>query len=147
MRRIFPPFWLLLSLLLMTALHFCVPIQTIVPAPFHLVGAGLVVLGVLLVLWPARLFAKSKTTIKPFHESSTLVTSGPYRFSRNPIYGGMALALWGCAVLFGTLAPMLVVPLFVLLIDRVFIVGEERMLQAAFADDYTEYCRRVQRWI
>jgi len=147
MRRIFPPFWLLFSLLLMTALHFFVPIQTLVPTPFRLAGLALVVLGVSLVIWPARLFAKSKTTIKPFHESSALVTTGPYRFSRNPIYVGMALALLGCAVLFGSLAPLLVVPLFVLLIDRVFIAGEERMLQATFADDYAEYCRRVRRWI
>ncbi len=142
-----PPIWLLISLIAMTALHYLMPVRTIVPPPLHWGGAVLIVGGVMLVGGPARMFSRAKTTIVPFNESSALVTSGPYRFTRNPIYVGMTSVLAGFAILFGSLTPWLVVPMFVLLIDRVFIAREERMLQKTFSEEYEDYCCRVRRWI
>lgn len=146
-KRIIPPVWVAVSLMVMTGLHLYVPIREIVPSPVRFGGLVLIVLGLSLVVWPARMFARLKTTIRPFEESSALVTAGPYRVTRNPIYLGMTALLLGSAILFGSLAPFLVVPLFVALIDRVFIIGEEGMLRATFAEDYDEYCRQVRRWI
>ena len=147
MKHTVPPFWAIASVLMMAALHFFVPIRAVVPEPFNYGGATLILLGLSLVGWPALMFRRARTTIRPFRESSALVTSGPYRLSRNPIYVGMVVGLIGVAILFGSLTPIVVVPLFAVLIDRAFIVPEERMLRAKFARDYESYCRRVRRWI
>jgi protein-S-isoprenylcysteine O-methyltransferase Ste14 len=147
MRCNLPPLWLFASLLVMTALHFVIPAWAVVPRPYNFGGAVPIVIGLSLVGWPALMFRRARTTIKPFRESTTLITSGPFRFSRNPIYVGLVLVLLGFAILLGSLTPFVVVPMFAILIDRVFIVREERMLSEAFPDDYEDYCRRVRRWI
>ena len=85
MHRLFPPFWVLVSVVLMTCLHKYAPVLTIVPESLEVAGVVLMVIGLLLVVWPALLFSKAQTTIKPFSESSSLITSGPFRLSRNPI--------------------------------------------------------------
>ncbi len=147
MMRLLPPIWVLISLAVMATLHVYFPGGQLIPEPYNLCGIALVVIGMSLIVWPALMFWRARTTIRPFHESSALVTSGPFRGSRNPIYVGMVLGLIGAAILFGSLTPPLVVPVFTLLIDRVFIVPEERMLSAKFAGEYDRYCQRVRRWI
>jgi len=147
LRRMFPPFWLLLTILLMTALHFAAPVCQIIPMPINLSGSAMIVIGLLLFGSAVRMIVLARTTIKPFQESSALITTGPFRWSRNPIYLGMVLLLLGIAVLFGSLTPFPVVALFAFLIDRVFIKGEEQMLHATFTGEYADYCRRVRRWI
>ena len=147
MRRLFPPFWVLISVVLMTALDRYAPLQSIIPPPFERGGVAFMVVGLLLVLWSARLFSQAKTTIKPFSVSSSLVTSGPFRLSRNPIYVGMVIVLLGVAIRLGSLPPFAVIPFFVLLINRAFIVHEERMLLDTFGKEYEAYCRGVRRWI
>lgn len=147
MRRLFPPFWVLISVVLMTTLDRYAPLQTIIPSPFEMGGVAFMVVGLSLVLWPARLFSLAKTTIKPFSESSSLVTTGPFRLSRNPIYVGMVIVLLGVAIRLGSLTPFAVIPFFVLFINRAFIVHEERMLLDTFGEEYEAYCRGVRRWI
>ncbi len=146
MKRIPPPVWLLFGILLMTTLHFFIPVRDVVPTPFNLAGLVVVVASLLIFGWSARWIFRAKTTIIPFRESSALVTTGPFRVSRNPIYLAMALLLLGSAILFGTLTPLFVMPVFVILIDRVFILGEQRMLRETFGDAYQDYCRSVRRW-
>jgi len=147
MKRIVPPLWAFISVLAMTALHFFLPVRMVVPRPFSYGGAALIVMGLSLVGWPALMFRRAKTPIRPFLESTSLVTGGPYRVSRNPMYLGMVLFLLGAAFLFGSLTPLLIVPIFVLIIDRVFIRGEQQMLQVMFGDEYERYRLRVRRWI
>ena len=76
-----------------------------------------------------------------------LVTEGPFRYSRNPIYCGMTAALIGLGLLMGTAAPFIVVPAFVLIIDRCFVRPEEAVLETTFGDEYRDYKTRVRRWI
>lgn len=147
MRQIKPPFWLLGSAILMTAAHYLFPVRGIVPTPFNLIGAALIVISLMIFGWSVFGIRRARTTIIPFRESTSLVTGGPFQFSRNPIYLSMVLLLLGIAFLFGSLSPFLIVPLFALIIDRVFILGEESMLRVTFADDYETYCRQVRRWI
>ena len=87
------------------------------------------------------------TTLHPFGEPTALVTDGPYRFSRNPLYLSLALLLLGAAVYLGSLTPFVVVPAFVWAINASFIRPEEAKLAAAFGDAYRDYCRRVRRWL
>jgi protein-S-isoprenylcysteine O-methyltransferase Ste14 len=115
--------------------------------PYRYAGAALVVLSMGLVLWAALLFRRADTGIVPFTPATALVAAGPYRFTRNPMYLGMAGTLLGAAVLFGTLAPLVAIPLFVALIEWRFILAEEAMLVATFGEAYAGYKARVRRWL
>src|SRR5262245_21890054 len=123
-----PPVWLAVSVAAIVLLHFALPLARVIPAPWHWLGAVIVLLGAALVAWVSIMFGRANTTIVPREESSTLVTSGPFQLSRNPIYLGMALILLGECIFFGSLTPFLVVPAFMILIQQSFIVPiEERM--------------------
>ena len=92
-------------------------------------------------------FHRRQTTVIPFRESTTLLTEGLYRYSRNPIYMSMVVLLIGLAIALGTLSPWLVPPAFAGLIDVKFIRREEVMLEEAFGAIYRRYCERVRRWL
>ena len=92
-------------------------------------------------------FTRAGTPVVPFERSTTLVTGGSYRFTRNPMYLGMVLLLSGVAALLGTLSPWLVIPIFTAVIQTNFIRGEERFLEELFGDSYRAYKTRVRRWI
>lgn len=112
--------------------------------------AGLLfALGLGLMLIAAWSLQRAHTTINPIHPERTshLVTSGIYRYSRNPIYAGDAVILLGMVVWFGNWLGLAVVALFVLFIDRLQIRGEERMLTQRFGAGYSAYRARTRRWI
>ena len=76
-----------------------------------------------------------------------LLTTGLYRFSRNPIYLGMTLTLLGWGLVLGSLGALLLVPLFPPWIERLFIRTEEAMLEDQFGDAYRAYAARTRRWL
>ncbi|MEO8839964.1 MAG: isoprenylcysteine carboxylmethyltransferase family protein [Kofleriaceae bacterium] len=111
--------------------------------------AGLIVLavGVVFALSGVVTVVRHKTTIVPHHAVATLVTSGPYRLSRNPMYAGLAIAYLGGALLAGSWSPLILLPV-VLVIVRLAVIGpEERYLTGHFGAAYTDYCARVRRWL
>jgi protein-S-isoprenylcysteine O-methyltransferase Ste14 len=95
----------------------------------------------------ARAIGRRGTTLNPFGEPTALVTDGPYRFTRNPLYLSLALLLVGAATGLGSATPFLVVPGFVAAINVGFIRREEAALAAAFGEDFRRYCARVRRWL
>jgi protein-S-isoprenylcysteine O-methyltransferase Ste14 len=146
-KRILPPFVFLAALIAMGALHYWLPGPEVVPNPWNRLGWVPFVLSVLLAIHIKLKFDRHGTTIKPYETSTKLVTDGPFRWSRNPIYTGMVVALLGFFVALGTLTPIVVVPVFAWLIQSRFIAMEERMLEEAFGDDYRAFKARVRRWI
>ena len=146
-KRVLPPVYFLAALVSMGALHFFLPIAYILRPPYSTSGSFLFVAGAVVVLWAARLFNRAGTTIRPFQEPSALVTGGPYRYSRNPIYLGLVSALIGIGLLLGTLSPFVVVPVFICLIQRRFIQPEEAVLEKTFGSAYGQYKRQVRRWL
>ncbi|MGH7638061.1 MAG: methyltransferase family protein [Gemmatimonadaceae bacterium] len=112
-----------------------------------LVGLVLMVLGVGLAIWGVLTFRHARTTIMPFRAASTMVRNGPYRFTRNPMYVGMALGYAGFALVFNTVWPLLVLPLVVIAMVRLVITREEAYLESAFGEDYRAYKRDVRRWL
>lgn len=108
----------------------------------------LTVAGIFLAAWGRSTFAAAGTEIIPTSPSNKiLVTKGPFRFTRNPMYSGLVLASLGVALYPGTL-PFFAVPVLLFLIcNFVFIPFEEAKMQRQFSDQYTDYLRRVRRWM
>jgi len=146
-RKIVPPIYFLCALILMVALHRFLPVTRLIAPPFTYAGVLLVMLGLGMALVAARAFNVAGTPVVPFVESKVLVTGGLYRITRNPMYLGLVLVLLGVWVLFGTLSPVVPIPIFALIIDRNFVHGEERFLEEIFGEPYREYRRRVRRWL
>lgn len=107
------------------------------------------ILGVVLNLLPKLSFRRAGTTVNPLRPSasSVLVISGIYRRTRNPMYLGQALVLFGAMVYLQNLIALLVVPLFLVYITWQQILPEERALMARFPEAYAQYRHRVPRWL
>jgi protein-S-isoprenylcysteine O-methyltransferase Ste14 len=146
-KKILPPTYLLIAILVMIVLHFAVALRQIVPLPWDLVGLIPLLLGIVINLLADKALHIADTTVKPFQESTTLVVNGVYGVSRHPMYLGFVLVLVGVAILLGSLSPWLVVPIFVVLMEVVFIQIEERMLANKFGPAWEDYKRKVRRWI
>ena len=146
-KKIMPTTYLLIALIAIILLHFFAPIGRIITPPLNLVGLLLLIPGVALNLLADRAFKENGTTVKPFDESTVLVTDGVFRISRHPMYLGFALVLLGVAVLLGSISPYLVTLAFVILMDVGFIRMEERMLENQFPEAWQEYKSQVRRWI
>lgn len=110
---------------------------------------GLFCIGVALDVIALGYFLRARTTINPLQpgKASALVASGIYRFTRNPMYLGMATLLLAWAVYLSNGAAFLGLPLFVGYINRFQIEPEERALKARFGEEFEAYCRRVRRWL
>lgn len=146
-RRVLPPIYFFIALVVIFGLHYLLPIALLRGAVWLYLGVALISSSVLFIVVSARLFDKRGTTIKPFEESTALVMTGPFKYSRNPMYLGMVGVLMGLAVVLGTATPVVVIPVFVWLITRRFVLAEEAALEARFGDEYTEYRNRVGRWL
>lgn len=110
-------------------------------------GVAVAVAGVSLMVASARLFRKSGVNLEPWKPTSALVTAGPYRLSRNPIYLGMAVASAGVAIAASSLAGLAAVCVAVFVIQVYAVAREERYLARRFGADYAAYKARVRPWI
>ncbi len=145
-KKILPPVYFFITLMLMIILHYFIPVLIFIMPPMNYAGAFLILFGVVFVIWSATLFGKVGTPIKPFQESTQLVRGGMYRVTRNPMYLGLSIILVGVAILLGSVTPFIPVPVFVWLIHNLFIVQEELMLEERFGDEYVQYKLSVRRW-
>jgi len=110
-------------------------------------GIILAILGFGIMGWGWAEFQSSKTAICPTERASTLVTSGPFRFSRNPMYLGMILMLISPFAWLGSLPFAFTALLFFMIIHFVFIPFEEERMHEIFGEQYAKYKRKVRKWI
>jgi len=105
--------------------------------------------GIAIALAALLEFYRANTTVNPLNPdaATVMVTSGIYRVSRNPMYLGLLLALFGWAVWLSHLLTFALPPLFVLFINRFQIVPEERVLSTKFGGQFSAYIRTVRRWL
>ncbi|MDX2250899.1 MAG: isoprenylcysteine carboxylmethyltransferase family protein [Nitrospira sp.] len=118
-------------------------------APLRVATVGLGLLGVVIIGWAMLSFLEAQTTVNPMKPSSasSLVTTGIYRHSRNPMYLGMLFILVGWALYLANILTFLVLPAFILYMNQFQIKPEERALTARFGREYLEYMSQVHRWI
>jgi protein-S-isoprenylcysteine O-methyltransferase Ste14 len=110
-------------------------------------GGMVFVVGAAIAGWGLVTFKKARTTTVPGRVSATLVTWGPYRFSRNPMYVGLAIAYLGEALILRQLWPVILLPITLAYVNWVVIPVEQRKLTEAFGDEYSRYRRQVRRWL
>lgn len=143
-----PPLIYALGLILAYLINRAVPLWIAAPEPHWLWWLGIVVAatGISLSLSGFITFRRHRTAVNPTRPASTIVTTGPYRFTRNPMYLGLAVFSVGVALLLDTWWALIAVPFVVLVVDRAVIAREERYLATAFGDEYGAYRATTRRW-
>jgi protein-S-isoprenylcysteine O-methyltransferase Ste14 len=145
-----PPLVLVLVLgMTMWFIAMQLPSLSIALPGHHGLAAIISGVGIFFILAGAYEFQKAKTTLNPTTPaaSSSVVASGIYRVSRNPMYVGFLLALTGWAIFLSHPLPFLLLPAFVAYINRFQISPEEPVLSAKFGDEYETYKQGVRRWL
>ena len=106
-------------------------------------------LAALVIVIGGLQFRLAKTTVNPLvpHEASALVTSGIYRYSRNPMYVGFALVLLAWAIYLGNYLLLLLLAIFIWHITMVQIIPEEKALIKKFGQQFTDYMQHTRRWL
>jgi protein-S-isoprenylcysteine O-methyltransferase Ste14 len=113
------------------------------------IASAVAVAGIGIALWGVIAFRRARTTVNPLkpESASSLVTSGVYRFTRNPMYVGMGLVLIAWAFLLSSAMALLGPVVFVLYMNRFQIEPEERALAIRFGDAFLNYRATVRRWL
>jgi protein-S-isoprenylcysteine O-methyltransferase Ste14 len=142
-----PPVLFLLCLVMMCLLGWLLPIVVLWTMPCTLYGLVPLAIGLFLTFAGGYQFKKMKTNTSPLKPPTILVTDGIYRYSRNPMYLGLVLALLGVWTLWGSLSPLAAVIAFILIIDRWQIPSEEKMLKDKFGSEYENYKSKTRRWV
>jgi protein-S-isoprenylcysteine O-methyltransferase Ste14 len=142
-----PPLIYLSGLAIGFALEALLP-GTSVPAALQWVlGGALLVAGLALLASFNTAFHRTGTAVEPWKPTTAIVTTGPYRLTRNPAYLGMALVYVGIALLSQALWVLLPLPFVLAVVDRRVIAREERYLERKFGQEYLDYKGRVRRWV
>ena len=110
-------------------------------------ASGCMAAAVILAGTTVRRIWRARTTVLPHRPTTTLVTSGPFRLSRNPIYLAMGLLLVGVAFAVNSVALLVMIAPWAVAMRYGVIAREERYLEGKFGEDYRAYCRRVRRWL
>lgn len=144
-----PPLLIVATVVVAVALGYLVPLPWPGMDDFsaRAVGIGLGVLGVTLMFWAASTLWRHDTTVMPHKGSTALVTSGPFRWLRNPIYLGDVLIFLCAGEITKNIWFVILAPVFAGLVTWLAILPEERYLEAKFGDAYREYKARTRRWI
>jgi len=145
---IHPPVAWALAVIAGLALDWVVPVSFL-PAgvPGHWIGAAAFLLALGLLVWAAATITRAGSNVPTHRPVTTIVESGPYRFTRNPIYLAMMLALVGLALAFDTLWLLAMLVPFALVIRFGVVAREEAYLERKFGDVYRGYRARVRRWL
>src|SRR5687768_5053135 len=143
-----PPIAWLLTLLVGLALDWLVPLP-FVPAglPAGWIGSAVFAAAVALLAWAIATMTRAGSNVPTSMPTTTIVDTGPYRFTRNPIYLAMFLGLVGLAMAFNSLWLLAVLVPFALVIRYGVVAREEAYLERKFDDAYRRYRSRVRRWL
>lgn len=142
-----PPILVAILIVLCAAYRFLIDPEPVVPPPYNLAGFVVVLAGTGLLISAARRFKAVDTNIHTFRDPNSLVTTGPFAFSRNPMYLGFLIVLAGIAVVGNTWLGLLIVPVFFCAANYWYIPYEEARAAEQFGAQYVAYRERVRRWI
>lgn len=127
--------------------HYLSPVGTVLHFPYRLIGTVFGLAGFGIMMWAWILFKRRKTVVCPTGKATALILSGPYLFTRNPMYLGMLCMLCGAGFLLGSVVAFLAPVAFYVTMNEVFIPFEEQNMEQTFGEEYRRYRERVRRWI
>ena len=145
--KIAPPVLFLIHLLLAFGLGWLVRLPIASMLWVNIVGVLFVVIGIALPFFAIREFNAAQTTVSPFDASSNVVSSGPYRFTRNPIYLGFICLLIGFPLMMSNYWGLILSPVFMTLLYFLVIRHEEAYLERKFGQGYLAFKSKVRRWL
>lgn len=145
--KLLPPHLVVVGIFLIAILGIFAPGPDMLQGAWRLAALLPGVLGVGLLAAGSGLFRRLGTNIRTFDEPGVLVTDGPFRFSRNPMYLGFSLVLVGLALGTGHATPLVIPMAFFLVASLWYVPFEERAMQAKFGSAYDQYRRTTRRWI
>jgi protein-S-isoprenylcysteine O-methyltransferase Ste14 len=145
-----PPLLFLGALALGSLITVFVPIGPGLAQPNglgFLVGIVFVALGLTLAIFSARAFHRAGTNVVPGQPATALVTTGPYKVTRNPIYIGFVLVYFGLSLVLTSLWILILIVPVLMILQRGVVLPEEAYLEHKFGDAYRRYQARVPRWL
>jgi protein-S-isoprenylcysteine O-methyltransferase Ste14 len=143
----FPPVIYAVPLTAGILLQTLFPMNLLPPVGAYVLGGLSFILAGILAVSAFRKMRQVGTNVSPNQPTTAIVTDGPYRFTRNPIYLSLTLVYGSVSLVANALWPMLILPIVLILIDRGVIAREERYLEDKFGEEYMQYKARVRRWI
>lgn len=146
-RKASPANYLMGTILAMAVVDGLAPAVHFIDWPWNLAGLIPLTIGASLISSSMFVLSREGTSAEPFQVPNALVTSGPFRFSRNPMYLGASLVLLGIALFFGSGTPFLFVPLYMTVIQLRVIAPEEKTMALNFGEGYAAYRADVRRWL
>ena len=147
--KINPPLQMLISVVLIYAIAKILPVSVTLLEYKGLLGSTFVFIGLFFNVAGGQLFRSAKTTGNPNRPelSASLVTSGIYRISRNPMYVGLIFLLLAWATWLGSWFSLVVIVIFQQYMTRFQIIPEEKALAKRFSEQFQDYCSQVRRWL
>lgn len=146
-KYIHPPVVAMFYIIVAIMLGIFVPLVSELSRMIRNIGFGFVVVGFLFGFAAFLEFRKAKTTILPHGSASNIISSGIFRFTRNPIYLGFLLMVIGFPLNYGSIWGIIAAPFFVTTMNRLVIEKEEAYLEKKFKEQYTNYKSSVRRWL
>ncbi len=145
--KVMPPTTMFIILTLTIISHLFFPLKRIISPHFSYIGPFLIIIGLVFTIWPEQTLKKNQTTVKTFNNPNELVTTGPFKISRNPIYLGMLLMLLGTSITLSSASTFLFPIIFFMIAKKFYISYEEQNLERIFGENYLEYKNQVRRWV
>ncbi|MBV0911714.1 methyltransferase family protein [Anianabacter salinae] len=139
-----PPVWLALHL---AGVWIIAKLWPVPLGAYAYGGWALVLFGLFLMAAAVAEMGRARTTVIPHRQPQALVTSGIFRFSRNPIYLGDVLVLVGSTLILSAPLGLILVPVFAVILTRRFILPEEDRLRAGFGTAFDAWSRKTRRWL
>lgn len=143
----FPPVIFLVTVGIGVSAHFLCPVPLSPHTPWRIMGAALAVTAGTIALSARAQMKRAGTNIRPSLPATAIVTGGPYRFTRNPMYLALCTVNLAIGLLLCDLIPVLLTLALAAVLQTGVIVREERYLEAKFGEVYSSYRRRVRRWL
>ena len=142
-----PPVWLLGCILLTWLVAGVLPAASISHWALSYAGGALFWAGLALILWAVWHFVQQKTSAVPHTTPERLITTGPFAFSRNPIYLGDLMVLAGVCLSHGAWLALPLVPVLMAILSRRFIAPEEARMKHYFGAEFEAYAQKTSRWL
>lgn len=139
-----PPVWTLIAIAATIVLHYLYPL---VIFNFRAIDMGMVMAGLYLIVAPVVWFKRKKTTIIPRQKPAALISEGPFRLSRNPMYLGMVVLTFGIGVTLGSIQAVIPAIWLFFFLQKNYVIPEERKLREGLGREAEDYFATTGRWI